>query len=328
MPSLESKYLGLSLSSPILVAASSISSRPESVQRAEEAGAGGLVVRSLFEEQIAIDREQFEAERTVGADAFAEATDYFPAIPHGDAAAHLRNIEKLRKSVKMPLIASLNAVEPGSWTAYAKQLEDTGVDAIELNVYAVATQPDRTSREIESDLYETADRVVRAVKIPVGVKLCPYYTALAHVVSQLQANGVRGVVLFNRFLQPDIDADREELRIDMPLSHRDEMRLPLRWTGILHGRVNLDLCLNTGVQTGLDVVRAILAGANAVQVAGTLLRCGVPYLSTMLRALELWMHERGYANLDAFRGKLSQKSVADPFAYERAQYVGLLQSRA
>lgn len=328
MIDLSTHYLGIPLQTPLLVAACPVSGRLDAVKRAEEAGAGALVIRSLFEEQLLLDRGRLEEDLSVGADSFPEALSYFPDLRHGDAREHLLSIEKMRKAVRMPLIGSLNATSAGSWTGYARQLASAGVDAIELNIYTVAADPDRTGAEIEAELYDIFEQVRDEVALPVSVKLSPFYSSMANVAKNLDARRVRGLVLFNRFLQPDIDPEQESVRGDMPLSSPDEIRLPLRWTGLLYGRVHADLALSTGVHTGADAAKAILAGATVVQSAAALMRNGVPYLSTMLRALEMWMTDRDYGTLDEFRGKLSQRNVADPFAFERAQYVGLLLSKA
>lgn len=324
MSSLKTTYMGIDLDAPIVVAASSISSLIDRIKLAEQAGAGLLVIRSLFEEQIRMEALRMEDQLAVGADSFPEALSYFPEMEHGGAQEHLMWIEKTRQEVELPLIASLNAVSPGSWIEYAKQLEATGVNGLELNVYAVAANPKQHGADIEKTLYETVEAVKAEVKIPVAVKLSPFYTSVANVVAELDKRGVDAVVLFNRFLQPDIDLKTESLKQEMAYSSNAEMKLPLRWVALLYGRVKAELALNTGVHSGLDAAKAILAGAQIVQVASALLNNGIPYLSTMLRELEGWMEAQGYASLEDFRGKLSQKNVDDPLAFERAQYVKLL----
>jgi dihydroorotate dehydrogenase (fumarate) len=297
------------------------------IEMAERAGAGALVIRSLFEEQIQFDAQRFEDELSVGAGFYAEALDYFPSMEHGGPDEHLMWIEKAREAVEMPLIASLNAVSPGAWTEYASQLQSTGVDALEVNVYAVATDLEKPGAEIERELYEIVEAVRKEVEIPVSVKLSHFYTSAVHVANGLAERGVEGLVLFNRFLQPDIDPGTESLSNEMVLSSPEEMKLPLRFIALLHGRIKTDLALNTGVHSGLDVAKALLAGATAVQVASALLKNGIPYLSTMLRELEEWMGEHGYESLAQFRGKLSQKEAPDPFTFERAQYMRLITSQ-
>ena len=324
MADLRASYMGLELSSPIVVAASSISSRVERIQMSERAGAGALVIRSLFEEQIQFDKQRMEESLAFGSEFYPEALSYYPELDGNPAEEHLYWIEEAREAVEMPLIASLNAVTPQGWMDYAKRLEATGVDALELNIYSVAADPSTTGSEIEAEMYNILDAVRQQVDIPVSVKLSPYLTSAANVAAQMSVHGAAGLVLFNRFLQPDINIQTESLTSEMIYSAPAEMKLPLRWVALLYGRVDLDLALNTGVHTGRGVAKAVLAGANVVQVASALLTHGIPYLSTMLRELEGWMDDRGYESLDDFRGKLSQQAVEDPVGFERAQYVRLL----
>jgi len=324
MVDLSTTYLGVSLKNPLVVAASSISSYVDRVKMAEEAGAGALVIRSLFEEQIEYDRQALAEFLASGADGYAESTSYYPQLKHGGPKEHLMWVEKTRKAVQMPLFASLNAVTPGAWVDYARQLAGTGVDGLEINYYIVPTDPDMPGSVIENRLYDIVERIRAEVSLPLAVKLSPFLTAPANVVRELEKRGVKGVVLFNRFLQPDIDPDSESLHSEMILSTPAELKLPLRWVAILYGRTGLDLALNTGAHTGRDVVKGLLAGASVVQMAATLLKNGIPYLSTMLIHLQNWMEEKGYETLDDFRGNLSQKNVPDPDAFERAQYVKLL----
>lgn len=327
MTNLKTTYMGIELESPLVVAASSISSYTDRIELAERSGAGALVIRSLFEEQIQFEALRMQDELSVGSDAFAEALNYFPSMEHGQADEHLMWIEKARAAVKMPLIASLNAVTPGSWTKYARQLEATGVDGLELNVYAVATDLNKPGEALVKDHLAIAESVKGEVSIPVAVKLSPFYTSTVNVAKELAGRGVDSLVLFNRFLQPDIDPALEALSSEMVYSSSEEMKLPLRFIALLYGRIEADLALSTGVHSGLDAVKGLLAGAQVVQTASALLEHGIPYLSTMLREIEGWMKEKGYESPDDFRGKLSQKETLDPFVFERAQYVKLLMSQ-
>ncbi|MEM1057697.1 MAG: dihydroorotate dehydrogenase-like protein [Verrucomicrobiota bacterium] len=327
MPSITTTYLGIPLSSPLVVAASSLSNLTDTIAQAEEAGAGALVIRSLFEEQMELDSERMDRDLAVGSESFPEALDYFPSIDFGDASEHLMWVEKSRERVEMPLIASLNARSKGSWVHYANLLEQTGVDGLELNVYAVEADAGRSAADVEEELYDLVHAVCDRVSIPVSVKLSPFYTSLAQVTANLERTGIKGLVLFNRFLQPDIDVDSETLLSEIRPSTPAELALPLRWIGLLYGRQQLDLALSTGAHSGEDAAKAILAGASVVQIATALLRNGVPYLSLMLRQLENWMEEHGHGSLEDFRGKLSLQHVADPSALERAHYVNLLSKR-
>jgi dihydroorotate dehydrogenase (fumarate) len=326
MPNLSTTYLGVPLKSPLVVAASSISSHVDRVQMAESAGAGALVIRSLFEEQIQLDSMQLDEFLAAGSDSFSEAASFFPKIEHGGSKEHLMWVEKTRKAVSMPIFASLNAVSPGAWVTYAKQLARTGVNGLEVNLYSVPTDVGKSGTDIEEALYEVIESIKAEVALPVAVKLSPYYTSPANVIKQLEQHGAGAVVLFNRFLQPDIDPDTETLVNEMVFSNPAELRVPLRWAALLYGRTRLDLAVNTGVHTGRDAIKALLAGATGVQGAATLLQNGIPYLSPMLLDIQNWMDERGYKSLDDFRGKVSQKHCDDPFAFERAQYVKLLSS--
>lgn len=324
MSNLATTYMGIPLKNPLVVAASTISQMVDRVKMAEDVGAGALVISSLFEEQIQYEQQRFEESLDVGAYNYAEAESYFPDIQFGETEEHLMWVEKTRKAVKMPVFASLNAVSPGGWVKYARQLESTGVDGLELNVYAVATDLTKPGAVIEKELYDIVEGVKAEVQIPVAVKLSPFYTSAVNVAAELDRRGANALVLFNRFLQPTIDVDTESLENEMMWSSRHEMKLPLRWIALLYGRIKADLAITSGVHTGEDAVRAILGGATVFQVASTLFINGIPYISTILRDMEAWMAERGYETLDDFRGKVSQQNVADPFAFERAQYVRLL----
>ncbi len=327
MTDLTTSYMGIPLTSPLIVAASSVSSMIDRVHLAEQAGAGALVIRSLFEEQIQLDALHLEESVRAGGESYAEAESYLPEMRPGMGEEHLHWIEKTRAAVKMPLIASLNATSPGSWVHYARQLEGTGVSGLELNLYAVPGDPRRDAPQIERELLDIVAAVRAETRLPLAVKLSPFYTSLGHLAQALDRAGVDALVLFNRFLQPDIDPATETVQSEMILSTPDELRLPLRWTALLFGRIQAQIALSTGVHSGLDAAKALLAGAQVVQTASALLQHGIPYLSTMLRQLDGWMGEHGYTQLDEFRGRLSQRESPDPFAYERAQYVRLLSSQ-
>lgn len=324
MLDLSTSYMGIKLTNPFVVAASSISSYVDRAKAAERAGAAALVVRSLFEEQVQFDALRLENELAVGSESFAEALTYFPSMTHGGAEEHLMWVEKTVAELKIPVIASLNAVTPATWVSYARKLEATGVAGLELNLYSVPTKSKVSSATIEEQMLQVVGSVVEAIGIPVSVKLSPFFTSLPNFAAALDERGAQALVLFNRFLQPDIDLGTQSLKSEMIYSSPQEMKLPLRWVALLSGRIKADLALNTGVHSGMDAARALLAGANVVQIASAMLIHGIPFLSTMLREFEAWMNEQGYADLAEMRGKLSQKQAEDPLALERAHYVKLL----
>lgn len=324
MATLQTTYLGIPVNSPLMVASSTIANVMARIQAAEESGAGALVFRSLFEEQIRKQSILSADEEADVASKIGDAIAYFTANERTAVKAHLLWMEKVRAHVTMPLIASLNAGTAGTWQQFAKDLESTGVNALELNVYSVETDPTRSSADIENTLYEIVENVVQTVKIPVAVKLSPFYTGLANVISELDKRGVAGVVLFNRFLQPDIHLDNLSLYNHMELSNEFEMQLPLRWTALLYGRTQSDIAFSTGVHTGQDALKALIAGAQVVQLASTLLKNGVQHIATMNEKISDWMDENHFKSVDNLRGKLSQANCQDPSAFERAQYVEVM----
>jgi dihydroorotate dehydrogenase (fumarate) len=328
MADLSTTYMGVPLKNPLIVAASSISNYVEKVKKAEEVGAGALVIRSLFEEQIQFDEMTMMdfMERSAAISPEIQS-GFYPPVEAGGPREHLMWVEKSRRAVQIPIFASLNAVSPGAWTSYAKQLEETGVAGLEINYYIVAADPNVPGSDLEKTLLDIVASVTQEVKIPVAVKLSPYYTSTPNVIKELEKCGAKAVVMFNRFLQPDIDVDEEALVNDMVLSTPQEMKVPLRWVALLYGRTTMDLALNTGVHSGRDVVKALLAGASAIQTASALIQNGLPYISTMLMELQSWMEEKDYTKLADFRGKVSQKNVDDPFGFERAQYMKLLMAQ-
>jgi dihydroorotate dehydrogenase (fumarate) len=326
MSDLSTRYMGLELPSPLVVASSSISNKPENFQSAEASGAGAIVLRSLFEEQIEAAETALEEAVSFQSDANPEARSYLPPQRIGPRE-YLRLLDKAKKAVRIPVIASLNAAAAGSWSEYGKQLEDAGADAIEVNIYAVGADPAVSGADIERECIEIVRSVRKAVKVPIALKLSPYFTSFANVAKKFDDEGVNALVLFNRFLQPDIDLDRMSLNSSMQLSQPWEMLLPLRWTAILHGRVKADLAASTGVHDTAGVVKMLLAGATVVQLAASLLRNGVTHLATLQKGLDDWMERGHYSAIDDFRGTLSQKSARDPRAFERAQYVNLILSQ-
>jgi len=326
MASLQTRFCGLTLSNPVVAGSSDLTSNVDSIKRIEEAGAGAVVLKSLFEEQIQLERLKLEEDLEAGSELYAEMVTIFPRLQHAGAREHLLWVKKTRDAVRIPLIASLNAVTRSTWVEYARQLADQGVDALELNFFATPRDFDATPATVEDEQAEAIQEVRAAVKIPLSVKLSVFYSNPLNFISRLDRAGAGGFVLFNRFFQPDIDTETESIAQPFNFSTPADNRLPLRFAGLLHGRIKADVCASTGISSGSDVVKMILAGASAVQVVTGLYRQGVRSIRGMLDEVTRWMDARSYATIDAFRGKLSAKNAKDPWAYTRAQYAKMLLS--
>jgi dihydroorotate dehydrogenase (fumarate) len=326
MAELVTEYMGLPLPTPLVLASSALSNRIENLEMAEGHGAGAVVLRSLFEEQIESASSALEAELERGAESNPEARTYFPPQRVGPHE-YLSFLEKAKRALEIPVIASLNCAAPGSWTEYAREIESAGADALELNLYAVEADPMVSGAEVERRYLEIVAAVRQAVRIPLAVKLSPYFTSLAHFAARLDGLGVNGLVLFNRFLQPDISLDKMAAAPSMTLSAPAEALVPLRWIGILHGRIRARLAATTGVYDASGVLKQILAGAQVVQLASSLVKNGIPHLGKLVAGLEEWLDRRGAGSLDEVRGTLSQKEIQDPATFERAQYVHLILSQ-
>jgi len=324
MADLKTTYLGLELKNPVIVGACNLVSDLDAVRNIEEAGAAAIVYKSLFEEQIQLERMQYEDGLEEYNERNAEMVSLFPRIQHAGPEEHLLNLRKVIGTVKIPVIASLNCVYDLTWTEYAKKLEDTGVAALELNMYSNPRNAERTDKEIVDQRVTIVEMVKQAVKIPVSVKLSPFYTNILRVVDLMDKAGADGFVLFNRIFQPDIDIEHEHLVFPWFLSNEGDYRLALRFAGMLHDEIKADICGSTGIFKGSEAVQLILAGADAVQVVSTLYRNGVGQITNILNDLEKWMDRKGYKTLEDFKGKLSKKNINDPFAYKRSQYVDIL----
>jgi dihydroorotate dehydrogenase (fumarate) len=298
----------------------------DNLEMAEGHGAGAVVLRSLFEEQIEAANTALEEELGRGADSNPEARTYFPPQRVGPHE-YLSLVERAKRALQIPVIASLNCAAAGSWTEYARDIEQAGADALEVNLYAVEADPAVSSAEVERRYLDVVRAVRATVKIPVAVKLSPYFTALAHFAARLDEAGVNGIVLFNRFLQPDLSLERMAATPTMTLSSPSEALLPLRWIALLHGRVRPQLAATTGVYDSAGALKQILAGAQVVQLASALVKSGIPHLAKVLAGMEEWLDKRGWSSLDDVRGTLSQRSIQDPATYERAQYVHLILSQ-
>lgn len=324
MPNLTTTYMGLNLKNPVIAGASNLVKDLSTVKRIEQEGAAAIVYKSLFEEQVELERLQLSEELNQYNDRHAEMISLFPDIAHAGPTEHLHNLRTVVESVTIPVIASLNCIFDDTWVDYARQIEQTGVNAIELNFYAVPGDFRKEGKFIINEQLDVINHVKSNLKIPVSVKLSPFYTNILNVVQQMYYAGVDGFVLFNRLFQPDIDPEREEHHYPGYLSHEGDNRLPLRFVGLLSGEIRGSLCANTGIYTGQDVVSMILAGADCVQVVSTLYKNGLGQIGKILNSMDTWMEKKGYDTLDQFRGKLSRKNMKDPFAYKRAQYIDIL----
>lgn len=328
MIDLSTQYLGLKLKNPLVASASPLSKKVDTVKKLEDAGIGAVVMYSLFEEQIIHESHALDYFLSHGTESFSEALTYFPDMEHYNVGpdGYLDMIRKLKESVQVPVIASLNGISTGGWVDYACKMEQAGADALELNIYFLPTDLELEGIALE-DAYVELVRSVRAqVKIPLAVKLSPYFTALPNFARKLVGAGANGLVLFNRFYQPDLDIETLEVVPDLVLSTSDELRLPLRWTAILYGRLQADLALTTGVHSVEDVVKATMAGARVSMMASELLSRGIGRVSEILADLEKWLETYECHSIQQMLGSMSQQAVADPAAFERANYMKVLQS--
>ncbi|MDR3438153.1 dihydroorotate dehydrogenase-like protein [Telmatospirillum sp.] len=320
---LKTKYLGLDLINPLIVSACTLGHTVDNIRRLEDNGAAAVVLPSIFQEEIEGQIEDVEA---ILAESGAEATTYMPPsiADRSGPQNYLDLIRKARSSVDIPIIASLNGVSLTGWTDYAKQLEQAGANAIELNVYFLPTDLSLSGQKVEQRYLEILKAVKKTVKIPVSMKLSPYFSSLGDMVHQLDEAGADGFVLFNRFYQPDIDLEELTLQRDLNLSHRGEIRLPLLWLGVLSGHVKGSLAASSGVQTAKEVVKYLYVGADAVMTASALIRHGVGYMKTLLDGLRVELEQREIESVSAIRGKMSRRAVDDPTAFDRANYIKIL----
>ncbi len=330
MIDLSTRYLGLALANPLVLSASPLGEDIDTIRRAEDAGVGAVVLPSLFEEQLTIESHDLDHHLTHGTESFAEALSYFPDVgeyrlgPDG----YLEHVRRAKAAVDVPVIGSLNGVSSGGWIEYARLIQDAGADALELNVYFIPTDPAVDGAAVER-MYEELVRDVRAnVRIPVAVKLGPFFSALAHLAGRLVAAGADGLVLFNRFYQPDLDIERLEVVPNLTLSTSEELRLRLRWVAILRGQVAADLAVTGGVHDAVDVLKAMMAGAAVTMMASALLKHGTDHLSRVRESLVQWMEEHEYVSIRQMQGSMSHRSVAEPAAFERANYLRVLRSYA
>ncbi len=323
MVDLSTTYLGLRLRSPLVVSASPLSRDVESICHMEEAGAAAVVLYSLFEEQLRQEELDLDYHLAAGTESFAESLTYFPKpgeFPAGPEG-YLDHIRKVKAATRIPIIASLNGSTLGGWTKFAAEMERAGADAIECNIYYIPTDPRKTAEDVEKTYLEILRAVKSTVRIPVAIKLSPYFSNLANMAHRLDEAGADGFVLFNRFYQPDIDLEALEIRPNVLLSTPQALRLPLTWIGILYGRVKADLAATSGVHSAEDVIKLLMVGANVTMMTSALMRHGVNHLRHVERGLRDWLEEHEYESVAQMRGSLSQLKCPHPEAFERAQYM-------
>jgi len=328
MVDLTTSYMGIRLKNPIVPSASPLSAKLDKIKQMEDAGASAVVLHSLFEEQLETEAEALAYYLERGTEQFYEAITYFPAVEdyRREPEEYLEHIRRAKKAVDIPIIASLNGVTPGGWVSYARHFEEAGADAVELNVYWIPTDFHLMSYDVEDLYVKILRKVKEQVSIPVTMKLSPYFSALPHVASMLDAEGADGLVLFNRFYQPDLDLENLEVIPLHNLSTSSDLLLPLRWIAILYGRVPVDFALTSGVHTHEDALKAMMAGAKVAMMASELLKNGTDRVRVIADDMVRWMDEHGYESVRQMQGSMSQKNVASPAAFERANYMRVLQS--
>ncbi|MBK8985430.1 MAG: dihydroorotate dehydrogenase-like protein [Chloroflexi bacterium] len=327
---LTTTYLGMKLKNPLVPSSSPLMRTVDNLRWMEDAGAAAVVLHSLFEEQINIESHTLNHYLTQGVESFAEALSYFPEAQdyRTGPQEYLEHIQKAKSALEIPVIASLNGVSTGGWVTYARQIQEAGADALELNVYYIPTDPHLTGSEVEQIYLDVLKDVKSAVTIPVTMKLNPYFSAMANMAHRLADGGADGLVLFNRFYQPDLDLETLEVVPNLKLSTSTELRLPLRWVAILYGRINTSLALTTGIHTVTDVLKAVAAGADITMMASELLRNGINRLKVLSLGLEEWLVENEYESLAQLKGSMSQINCPEPAAFERANYMKVLSSYA
>jgi dihydroorotate dehydrogenase (fumarate) len=324
MADLRTSFMGVELKNPIILGASSLVEDLNAIKKIERAGIAAIVYRSLFEEQINL--EQIQLDDQIGEYSYrnAEMGNIFPEIKHSGAGEHLYNLSKLVKTVNIPVFASLNAIYDKSWEDYAVQLEKTGIAGLELNFYDVPTDAAYDSAKIESHQISILKKLKKLVKIPISVKLSPFYANPLNFIAQADKAGAEGVVIFNRFFQPEINIENEEFFFPFDLTHEKDYQITLRFAGLLFGNIKADICASRGISDGTDVIKMVLAGASSVQVVSTVYKNKAPHITQMIETLEEWMDAKGYKTINDFRGKLSMNKSKEPYAYRRAHYVDIL----
>ncbi len=324
MANLKTTYMGLELKNPIILGACNLTFDLDTARNLEKAGIAAVVFKSLFEEQINLESIQMEEDLHEYDERNAEMVSLFPSLRHAGPAEHLEKLSQLKKALSIPVIGSLNCVNESTWVEYAVEMEKTGIDALELNFYTSPSDFESNGQKEEDEQVKILEAVKAKVKIPVSVKLSPFYTNPLQLIKRMDKAGANGFVLFNRLYQPEINVEKQEMSFPFNLSQVGDYRLPLRYAGLLHKNIKGSVCSNSGIFTGQDAVRMLLAGADAVQVVSTVYKNKAGHITQMLSDISAWMKDKGYDSLEAFRGKLSKQNLADPYAYQRAQYVDLL----
>jgi len=327
MVDLKTSFMGIELKNPIIAGACNLSKDLKNIKKIEEQGAAAIIYRSLFEEQIELEELQMQEEREAYGYRHPEMIDVFPHIKHAGPKEHLFNLEEVKKELNIPVIGSLNCINREVWVDYAKKMEETGIDGLELNLYSTPSDAEKDAVSIEKEHLEILSEVKKTVNIPVSAKLSFFYTNPLNAIVSLDKSGIDGFVIFNRLFQPDIDIDKKEHINPFYLSSPGDHRLPLRFTGLLYQNIKADICASSGVFTGSDVIKMILAGADAIQCVSTLYLNKIENISKMLNDVKNWMEISGYSKLSDFRGILSNKNVKNPFIYYRSQYVDILMNK-
>ena len=328
MADLSTSYLGLNLKNPLVASASPLSEKVETVKKLEEAGISAIVMYSLFEEQIIHESLELDHFLFYGSESSAEIDSFYPQSGHYTlkAEAYIEALKNLKRAVNIPVIGSLNGVSTGGWIKYAREIENAGADALELNIYFLPTNPAMTAAKIEENYITLVGDIRKSIKIPLAIKLSPFFTSIPNMAKRLVEAGANGLVLFNRFYQPDLDLEALEVAPNLVLSTSNELRLPLRWIAILYGQIKADLALTSGVHTAEDVLKACMAGASVAMTASELLANGIERVPAILADVEKWMSGHEYESIKQMRGSLSQQSVKEPAAFERANYMKVLNS--
>jgi len=323
---LKTKYLGMTLRSPIVVSASPLSEYIQNIKMMEDAGAGAVVLYSLFEEQIRLEQQELHYHTTMGTESYAESLSYFPEPEEFKLGPeeYLKHIQDAKAAVDIPIIASLNGSTIGGWTEYSKEMEKAGADAIELNVYYIPTDPTLSGANVEQTYIDILRSVKSTVDIPVSMKLSPFFSNMANMAERLDDAGANGLVLFNRFYQPDIDLEEFEVTPNVQLSTSQAMRLPMRWIAILKDKIAADLAATSGIHTGIDVVKMLLVGANVTMLCSALLKHGIFHIQNVEKHLMEWLEQNEYNSVGEMVGVMSQQKTSNPSAFERAQYMKAL----